>query len=113
MRVDVLDYIVKNEPNHIEDLAAGSGHDPSAAVGVAKLLIGNGGNETALSGRQRFYWEKHLKPLLYEVPCEGGMNDPDSDTCSGNGYVDDESLLLSYQEGEFVCQLCRFDREKM
>ncbi len=113
MKIDVLEYLVRNEPNRIEDQLQGSKHDPAAALGVAEFLIGHQGNISLLSEKQRFYWDAYLKPLLHEVPCEGVMNDTEHDTCTGNGFVDEESLLLSYQEGEFVCQLCRYDREKI
>ena len=44
-----------------------------------------------------------------DVQCEGVFG---KDTCKGNGFIDDESLLIPYMDDEFLCQLCRHDRDK-
>lgn len=113
MRRDVLEYLVHEEPERIEEQLQDTKHEPAAALGVAKVLLANESNVELLSVKQRFYWDEYLRPLLEEVPCEGVMNDPEQVTCSGNGLVDQDSLLMSYQEAEFLCQHCRYDRGKM
>jgi hypothetical protein len=47
------------------------------------------------------------------MPRVMGMDDDGHDTCVHGGIIDDESLLLCYQEDEFMCQNCRFDSERM
>lgn len=111
MNLDALKHIVQNDPSYIEELVGHTQYDSASTLGVAKLLLGNGGNAEALTGPQRFHYTRFIRPLLEDVPCSGVMDDPD--TCTGNGLVDDESLLMSYQEGTFLCQHCRYDRDKM
>lgn len=111
MNLEVLNHILDNAPETIAERVQGTGHDPDAAVGVGKLLLGNGGNIDALSKNQRFYYDNYIKSLLEDVPCDGILGDPEFDSCTGTGDVDDESLLLSYQEDRFLCQHCRFDLE--
>ena len=113
MNLEVLEHILRHETSLIENQIRGTGHDPSAALGVAEILVHNGGNVNALSAKQLFYWCTYLEPLIEKVPCEGVLGDPDIDSCNGDGFVDDESLLLSYHEDVFLCQTCRHDREAM
>ncbi len=114
MNIEVLSHIVNNSVELIERLADENGLDCSASVGVAKLLIGNNGNISELSPRQKHHYEKCIQPLIEDVPCEGVIGPvEEGSTCSGNGYIDDESLLGCYLEDDFKCQLCRYDSEKI
>lgn len=109
MRLDVLKHIVENDSDLIE--AAVRRHDPAAALGVAKLLLGNGGDLNKLSAKQKFYWTSYIRPLLEDVPCEGVFGD--AGTCTGNGIIDEDSLLMAYQEQSFLCQHCSYDKDRM
>jgi hypothetical protein len=109
VNVSVLKYIIENIPEKIENYAQEASYDPSITLGVAKRIIRNDGNIFLLSDKQKFHYENFLKPLLEDVQCEGVFG---KDTCTGNGLIDDESLLISYMDDEFLCQLCRHDRDK-
>ncbi len=115
MNLEVLAFIVDSAPEKIEELAGSEKVDSAASIGVAKALIGNGGNVEALSAKQKFHYENCIAPLIENVACDGviGYHEDGSDTCSGNGYIDEESLLASYMEDDFKCQLCRYDSEKI
>jgi hypothetical protein len=110
MNTDVLKYIVENLPDLIEIKLRDTSFDHAATIGVARVIIHNDGDISLLSDKQKFHYESFIKPLLEEVQCEGVFG---KNTCTGNGFVDDESLLISYQEDEFLCQHCRYDREKI
>lgn len=110
MNVSVLTYIIENLPEEIERNAQRASYDYSIALGVAKFIIHNDGNISILSDKQKFYYEKFIKPLLEDVQCEGVFGE---NTCTGNRLVDDESLLISYMDGEFLCQFCRYDRDRI
>ena len=111
MNIAVLKYLTDNDPSFVTDATDLGGHDAKAALGVAAFLLAHNGEIERLSPNQRFYWDKYIKPFLQDVPCEGVLGD--SGACSGNGRIDNESLLLSYQDHKFLCQLCRYDREKI
>lgn len=110
MNLDVLKHLVKNDPETITR-GVQKKHDPKAALGVANFLIGNNGDVEKLSPKQRYYWTRYIRPLIEDVPCEGVFGD--GEVCTGNGFVDDESLLLGYQDDSLLCQVCRYDRDKM
>jgi hypothetical protein len=115
MNLDVLNHIIKNEPERIEGLAAETGQDAQAGLGIAAQVLSKKGDVSTLSQKQKFVFDKCVRPLIEAVPCEGviGYNDDGEDTCSHGGVIDDESLLRCYQEDEFMCQNCRYDAEKM
>jgi hypothetical protein len=110
MNFEVLQHIVQNEPERIEALANENGLDPSASVGVAKFLVGNDENVLLLSPNQQYHYDNAIEPLLENVPCNGVFGD---DTCTGNRFIDDESLLGCYLEVNFLCQLCRFESDRI
>lgn len=110
MNIEVLQHIVRNEPERIETLAKENGIDPSASVGVAEFLAGNDGDTSLLSSKQQYHYDNAIEPLIENVPCDGVFGD---DTCTGNGVIDDESLLGCYQEDSFLCQHCQFDSERI
>ncbi|MFM5646344.1 hypothetical protein [Aeromonas caviae] len=114
MNLEVLNYIVENAVEKIEELAEENNLDCHASVGVANFLLGNDGDVSKLSDKQRYHYENCIQPLIERVPCDGVIGPvEDGDTCSGDGYVDDESLMGCYLEDDFKCQLCRYDAEKM
>ncbi len=116
MNIPVLKYLVEERENLIEERLAGTKYDPAATIGVAKALIGNGGDTSALSSAQLFHYETFIKPLLF-VECEGPVGYVDDEmqksSCVHCTYIDDESLLFCYLEEDFVCSSCRHDRDKI
>tara|TARA_Y100001937_G_C7012628_1_gene281663 strand:+ start:442 stop:798 length:357 start_codon:yes stop_codon:yes gene_type:complete len=110
MNLEVLQHIVENEPGMIEALAKENGLDPSASIGVAEFLIGNDGDISLLSAKQRYHYDNDIEPLVDNVPCDGVFGEG---TCTGNGVVDDESLLGCYLEDNFLCQHCQYDSNRI
>ncbi|UYF57253.1 hypothetical protein M2R49_08895 [Citrobacter amalonaticus] len=108
MNIDVLQYLERDGREHVEQLVGRTQYDSNATFAVIRILIAQNGNEEVLSERQKFHLREFIEPLIYGVPCTGNFGE---DTCTGNGFVDDESLLMSYQEDDFKCQLCRYDAE--
>jgi hypothetical protein len=114
MNLDVLSHIVDNDPERIEDLAQEAKQDPKAAIGIAAKVLGEK-TDSDLSEKQKFVFDRCIRPLIEAVPCDGvfGMDEEGHDTCPHGGIIDDESLLLCYQEDEFMCQNCRYDSERI
>jgi|GEM_PF-378687 len=118
MNVEVLKYLLDND-NYLEAKADDANLDVGASIGIVKLLMANEGNEDVLKGKQVYHYEKVIQPLLENVTCEGpiGMFEDDDgnwvSSCCNGGIVDDESLLQSYLEEDFKCQICRFDADRM
>ncbi|EGQ7763271.1 TPA: hypothetical protein ACVOZB_004686 [Vibrio diabolicus] len=118
MDLEVLQFLLDNE-RIIEESAADAGLDESISIGIGRKLIANDGDLEELSSKQMYHYQQVLQPLLENVSCDGvmGMMETDDgdwvDTCNGDGVIDDESLLISYQEDDFKCQICRYDAEKM
>ncbi|MCG9640815.1 hypothetical protein L1D22_13050 [Vibrio sp. Isolate34] len=118
MDLEVLGFLLDNG-SIIEESAENVSLDESTSIGIGHKLIANGGDLNELSSKQMYHYEQVLQPLLENVSCDGvmGMMETDDgdwvDTCNGDGVVDDESLLISYQEDDFKCQICRYDAENM
>lgn len=108
MNIKLLEYLVKSAPERIETLAMENKLEPKVTSGIAQYLIGQNGDLSALTDKQRFHYESCIKPLLEKVPCEGviGLVE-DGNTCCGDNFVDEESLLISYIEDNLKCQQCR------
>jgi hypothetical protein len=109
MDLDILQFVIDNEHEHLVDAVSSSGSSMEAAIGVAKLLLANNGDRSVLKGKQVYVYKKCIEPIFH-VACEGIYGD---DTCTGDGMMDEESLLMSYQEDRFLCQHCRFDAERI
>lgn len=112
MDMEILKFVLENEHLHFTDTVPDS--DFSKVTGIAKLLIDNEGDLSSLSEKQQYV----IKPLLdavFNVPCHGvfGSNDDGTDTCTGTGLVDEESLMGCYFEDDFKCQFCQYDAEKI
>lgn len=108
MNLGVLEFAVGQEHQLLLDAVDESNTSLDAAIGVARKLIAEDGDLSVLSEKQLYVYRSCLEPL-FSVPCDGLYGD---DTCIGNGWIDDESLLMSYEDDEFLCQHCRYDSEK-
>lgn len=99
MNILVLKFLVEERQHLIEERLVGTKYNSAATIGVAKLLIGNGGDTSVLSAAQLYHYEAFIKPLLF-VECEGPMGYIDDDmqrtSCVHGTHIDDESLLLCY-----------------
>lgn len=114
MNLNVLSYILDNAQGKIEELAIENKLEPSVSIGIAKRLFGNYGDVSQLTDKQLHHYESCIKPLIENVPCQGVIGIvEDGNTCYGDSFIDDESLLISYIEDDFKCQLCRHDAEKI
>lgn len=109
MDVHLLRYLVNDAEDRIAELTPDDQAHQSA-LGVGRLLIGNGGHLDNLTPKQLYTYETYLQPLMENVPCDGMLGDAES--CNGNGVIDEEELLLCYQEDEMRCQICRYDADK-
>ncbi len=109
MNIEVLQYVIDNENTRLSDAVSESGTTMEAAIDVAKVLLANNGDASVLKEKQNYVNEKCIEPL-FKIPCEGIYGEG---TCTGDGMVDEESLLLCYQEDRFLCQHCRYDAERI
>jgi hypothetical protein len=53
-----------------------------------------------LTAKQQVTYDRFLRPLLFEVACQG-------ESCRGDGLIEADLLLKSYRDGEFKCRRCR------
>ncbi len=97
--LDLLDYLCHKGAHHIEAAVQGHQHLPRTVVGVGTFLLDHDGNLDLLTAKQRATFDKFLKPLLFDVPCQG--------FCHGDGRIESELLLKSYRDDEFLCRRCR------
>ncbi|WP_104911932.1 hypothetical protein [Pseudomonas sp. LG1D9] len=115
MNLSALDHIVKNNPELIDENVPAKA-DSAATLGVAKLVLGNGGNVDALTDKQRFHFDTYILPLIENVECDGVFG-PDmengEDGCVGSGRIDDEDLEGCYIMDEMLCQECQHVNHKM
>lgn len=102
--LDLLDYLTRKGSRHIEEAVDGSGYLPRTVIGVGTYLLDNDGDLDLLTAKQQVTYERFLKPLLFDVPCQG-VSGPD--TCRGNGQIEPELLLKCYHDDEFRCGSCR------
>ncbi len=114
MNLEVLNHIISNAVEKIEELSKNNNLESDFSVGIANFLLGNEGNVSKLSTKQRYHYDRCIKPLIERVSCYGVIGSvKDGGTCNGDGYIDDESLWGCYLEDDFKCQICKFDTEKM
>lgn len=120
MSLEVLGFIVDNCPEKIEKLAEENNvKNVDASLRLAELLVRGKIAFEDLTKPQEYHYENAMRPLIENIPCNGVLGIIENgdgeyvETCNGNGYVDEESLLISYQEDDFKCQICRFDNERM
>lgn len=118
MDLEVLDFLIENE-SYINEQAKSAGAKPEISLVVAKILSDNKGDLNSIKGGQVFHYEKVLRPLFENVECTGPVGYVEGDngelltSCVNGGVVDEESLYQSYQEEDFLCQICRYDMENM
>lgn len=117
MNLEVLKFLLEND--YIEENAKVNNVDAKPSIGIAKLILSNNGSLNKLSENQMYHFNTVIKPLMENVQCEGpiGMIEDENgntvSSCVNDGIIDDESLIQSYLEGDFKCQLCRFDSNKL
>lgn len=102
--LDLLAYLLGKGKSHIEAAVQGTGYLPRTVIGVGTNLIDTDGNIDLLAPKPRATYEKFLKPLLFDVPCQG-LSGPES--CQGNGRIESEILLKGYRDEELRCRACR------
>jgi hypothetical protein len=116
-QVDALEFLLANDTSRLESAAERAGQDYAATVGIARKLIGEQGSTSGLSAAQAHVYQRAIRPLLVDVPCEGPLGyvagEQNQSTCAAGGTIDSESLRTAYEMNDFVCQTCRFDRDKM
>lgn len=107
--LDLLDYLCHKGAHYIEAAVAGEQHHPRTVIGVGVFLLDHDGNIDLLTAKQRVTFDKFLRPLLFEVPCQGLVGQT---SCLGNGLIEAELLAKSYRDGEFRCRRCRVSGER-
>lgn len=115
MNFAALCHIVENAPELIEGNVPKGGNS-AATIGVAKLLVGNGGKVEALSENQNHHYVRYIRPLVENVPCSGVFGaeaENEHDGCVGSGHIDDEDLEGCYIMDVMLCQECQYVQNKM
>jgi hypothetical protein len=102
--LNVLAYLLGKGKSHIEAAVKGTQYLPRTVFGIGTNLIDTDGNIDLLAPKPRATYEKFLKPLLFDVPCQG-LSGPES--CQGNGRIEGELLLKGYRDEELRCSACR------
>ncbi len=102
--LNLLEYLTSKGVHHIEEAVKGAQHLPKTVVGVATHLLDMDGVVGLLTSKQQLTYEKFIKPLMIDVPCQG-ITGPES--CRGNGIIETEALIACYNSGEFRCRSCR------
>lgn len=109
-QTNVLKHILDNCEEYIIEIAEeNSISNTDATIGVAQFLVANPENFSEMSEKQKFHYEKAIKSLIHNVPCDGMIGDHEdgSSSCMGNGLIDEDSLLGAYLEEDMRCQHCR------
>lgn len=102
--LDLLAYLLGKGKSYVEKTVQGTQYLPRTVIGVGTNLIDTDGNIDLLAPKPRATYEKFLKPLLFDVPCQG-LDGPES--CQGNGIIEGELLLKGYRDEELRCSACR------
>jgi hypothetical protein len=108
VNIDVLKYLAGDGDYHVREVVEKTKYAPEATLAVIRKLIKNGGDLTPLSGPETYHFNTFISPLIYNVQCQGAYGEG---TCI-SGVIDDESLLMAYQDDDFLCQICRHDASK-
>lgn len=102
--LNVLAYLLGKGKPYIEKAVQGTGYLPRTVLGIGTNLLDTDGNIDLLAPKPRATYEKFLKPLLFDVPCQG-LSGPES--CQGNGLIEAELLGKCYRDEELRCSACR------
>ncbi|OHB25038.1 MAG: hypothetical protein A2X84_09995 [Desulfuromonadaceae bacterium GWC2_58_13] len=102
--LNLLEYLVGKGAHYIEESVEGTTYLPRTVIGVATHLLDMDGSVDLLTAKQKVTYEKFLKPLLFDVPCQGISG---AGSCRGNGLVEAEVLKKCYFHSEFRCLACR------
>lgn len=102
--LDLLGYLTTKGARHIEAAVEGTGYLPRTVIGVGTYLIDIEGDVDLLTAKQKVTFEKFLRPLLFDVPCQGLSG---AGTCRGNGLIEADLLPKCYRDDEFRCCRCR------
>jgi hypothetical protein len=104
LNLDLLAYLTHKGARHVEEAVEGTGYLPRTVIGVGTYLLDIEGDVDLLTAKQKVTFEKFLKPLLLDVPCQG-VSGPG--TCQGTGLIEPELLLKCFRDDEFRCGTCR------
>jgi hypothetical protein len=102
--LDLLEYLTGKGSHYIAEAVEGTGYLPKTVLGLGTYLLDIDGDVDLLTAKQKVTYEKFLKPLLFDVPCQG-ITGPAS--CRGNGLIEAELLPKCYRDSEFRCLQCR------
>lgn len=102
--LDLLTYLIGKGKSHIEKAVQGTQYLPRTVIGIGTNLLDTDGNIDLLASKPRATYEKFLKPLLFDVPCQG-LDGPQS--CQGSGTIEAELLGKCYRDEELRCSACR------
>jgi hypothetical protein len=101
---DLLGYLIGKGSRYIEAAVAGQQYLPRTVIGVGTYLLDIEGDIDLLTARQRKIFETFIRPLLFEVPCQGITGPAD---CAGNSRIEPELLGKGYRDDELRCAACR------
>lgn len=101
---DLVAYLTGKGSRHIEEAVEGTGVLPRTVIGIGTYLLDIEGEIDLLTSKQKTLFDRFLKPLMVDVPCQGVAG---PDTCRGSGLIEPDLLLKSYRDDEYRCQACR------
>jgi hypothetical protein len=102
--LDLLEYLVYTDTDYIKAAVADTSYLPRTVLGVGTFLLDNSGDIDLLTAKQQVTFAKFLRPLLFDVACQGIAG---PETCIGNGRIEEDLLLSCYQDNIFRCRKCR------
>lgn len=109
MNVEALKYIIKNNPEIIEDSARSNSADPDTVKGIARFFVDHSYNN--LSDKQQYHFDKSIRPLIEDVKCEGYTHELEDVPAYCPANIKDEDLIDCYQYQEFYCDSCKEQSE--
>jgi hypothetical protein len=102
--LDLLAYLIGKGSRHIEAAVEGTGYIPKTVIGLGTFLLDVDGDVDLLTAKQKVIFDKFLRPLMFEVPCQGLSG---TETCGGTGLIEGDLLQKCYREDAFRCSRCR------
>ncbi len=64
VNVEKLEYLIHHRAHEVETSVQGTGYLPKTVMGVAIFLLDNQGDYNLLTHKQRFTFDRFLRPLL-------------------------------------------------